>query len=137
MPHGLLLVGDSLSKQHFLALRSMIGAGPNSLLAATRPRPPTPWNRARETLRVFLNPAHPFYTRIIRDRTFSDARLHRPLFSYYTSYHLISNEHLRNLINDAGGNSSTGRSLKTYGWGSDQDWLPSVQNALEIGRAHV
>jgi hypothetical protein len=131
MPHGLLLVGDSLSGQHVSALRSMIGVGPDSLLVATRPRHATPWERAKGSLNLFLNPAHPFYTTLLEDGTFSMLRLHKPVITRFTSYHLISNELLRDLINDAGGNSTTGRDMERYDWGSDEDWVLSVQAALE------
>ncbi|KAK4705921.1 hypothetical protein P7C70_g276, partial [Phenoliferia sp. Uapishka_3] len=58
-------------------------------------------------------------------------RLHKPVITRFTSYHLVNNELLRDMLNDNGANSLTGRDNERYNWGSDADWVPYVQAALE------
>ncbi|KAL8277453.1 hypothetical protein RQP46_010175 [Phenoliferia psychrophenolica] len=132
MPHGLILVGDSISGQQFDALRNTIGQGDDSLLVDPRPRGyKSPWTRVSGSGSMFLNPRHPLYDAILKSGRFSPLRLERPIITRLTSYHLVSNSFLAEHFNAAGGNSTTGRSLTRYAWGSDPDFVPSVKAALD------
>lgn len=54
MPHGLLLVGGSLSGQHFSSFRALVGVGADSLLLEARPDHATPWERAPGSTSMYL-----------------------------------------------------------------------------------
>ncbi|KAL8277455.1 hypothetical protein RQP46_010177 [Phenoliferia psychrophenolica] len=139
MPRGMFLVGDSMAGQHYIAIRSMVGLGKDSLLLRIESAQPPASKladdqkagRAREMASYILNPTNIFYSTLLESGSFSAARLAKPVVSLCTSYHLVSNEILIEMINKHGGNSTTGRSMKRYPWGSDEDFVPPVQAALE------
>ncbi|KAK4705246.1 hypothetical protein P7C70_g961, partial [Phenoliferia sp. Uapishka_3] len=130
MPHGLFLVGDSLAGQQKDSIRSLVGLGNTSILLSTRTKDaPGVWTAARGSASFFLNPSHPLFSTLISEGSFSRTRLSRPLVTRYSTYHLISNALLAQFINDAGGNSTNGRSAER--WGSDPEWIPYVEAAIQ------
>ncbi|KAL8277451.1 hypothetical protein RQP46_010173 [Phenoliferia psychrophenolica] len=139
MPRGMFLVGDSIAGQHYIAIKSLIGLGKDSLLVrtesaselATKLADDQKAGRAREMASYILNPNHPFYSTLLKSGSFSETRLSKPVVSLCASFHLVSNDVLIEMINKHGGNSTTGRSMKRYPWGSDEDFVPPVQAALE------
>ncbi|KAL8277445.1 hypothetical protein RQP46_010167 [Phenoliferia psychrophenolica] len=131
MPNGIFLVGDSISGLQLKAMGSTIGQGKDSLLLRQQPRQHrVAWKKEPGGESKFVNPTHPFYTKLLESGRFSASRLERPIVTRLASYHLISNELLVDFFNAAGGNSTTGRNTTRYDWGNDHDFVLSVEAAM-------
>ncbi|KAM0750972.1 hypothetical protein T439DRAFT_244030 [Meredithblackwellia eburnea MCA 4105] len=133
MPHGMFLIGDSLTKQFWKAIGSAVGSGEGALLME---EPPTMdegkevWPRLRGSDRYFINEKHPFWRRVYEEGRYSRERLQRPVVTKLATYHLVSNELLTFFINLAGGASTIGRHEKLYPYSSDPEFIPTIDAAL-------
>jgi len=125
-PRGIFFVGDQSSNQMLRALTYMIGAGDKELLFESSDRP----GRLRGSREFFVNPKHEFFSLLLEEGSYSHSRLQQPVLTRLTTYHLLSDMTLRQLLPRRDALIPAERVKNKYPYGPDADWPHSVEDSL-------
>lgn len=141
MPHGMFLVGDSLTKQQRDALVLMLESywheeGP--LLHASLPNATAAVVANAES--HFLNVDHPVVARLEAYISFEELRIRirSPIINLFWNSHIVDNPTLGSFVIQAGGSDAGGRAPSRYPQYRDDHWLRALGTTLEAyANAHA